>query len=92
MLPESKSIKSKVEIIVDILQQTNELYLDSKIETIESVVSGNDTLQFITDNGKLIIRGDFKPSEYSFNITYTTSPKQTLYFVNSISANTGPVN
>ena len=84
LLPESKSIKSKVEVIVDILQQTNELYLDSKIETIESVVSGNDTLQFIIDNGKLIIRGDFKPSEYSFNITYTTSPKQTLYFVNDL--------
>jgi aminopeptidase N len=84
LLPETKIIKAEVEVKLSILQKTNELYLDSKIENIESVVSGNDTLQFITDNGKLIIRGDFKPSEYSFKISYIASPKQTLYFVNDL--------
>lgn len=79
-----KYIKGILEVEVDILNKTNEIYLDSKNIAYEYILLDKDTMDYELKGDKVFIKGDFEPKSYRFQIRYTSSPKQTLYFVNDL--------
>ncbi|MDX1315744.1 MAG: M1 family peptidase, partial [Eudoraea sp.] len=89
--PLKEQIQGRVKYRMTSLYKVDSVYLDAQNMQIEEVRFNGQSVHFKNDGKKLIINKTINPGKkYRLDITYSTQPKQTVYFLgwkDSISGN-----
>ena len=80
--PQGKRILGTVTYEFDVLNPIDSVFLDAKDMTFKSVLLNSKKVKFTTDKDHITIHKKFKKGEkHLLTLNYSTSPKQTVYFI-----------
>lgn len=81
-IPKEKVIKGVVTYQFVITDKVDSIFLDAKNMDFASVQLNNKKLKFQYDGQRIVLHKKFKIGrKYSLQLTYSCSPKQTVYFI-----------
>ncbi len=81
--PSKKTVKGTMELVFDILRETDSVYIDAKNMEFDAVMLNGNPVEFYNDNKRLWVISSFAPSEENIlSLKYVAKPKQTMYFIN----------
>lgn len=81
-LPETKQLRGRVTYTFRVLQAVDSIYLNAQALNISTVQLNTKNISFSNTGKVLIVHHPFTPkSTHSLTISYTATPRQTLYFV-----------
>lgn len=82
ILPQTKVVHGEMEIMFDVLQSTDSIFLDAHNMHFKNVRFNSDSVNWSTDGTKLWIIHSFESSSNNkLTFSYNAKPKKALYFV-----------
>ncbi|WP_435622525.1 M1 family metallopeptidase [Flagellimonas sp.] len=79
--PYDRSISGKVEYEFNVLQHVDSIFLDAVDIDFSSVMLNGKPIKYVNTGKTIVINKRLKKDgEYTLSLTYSTSPKQTVYF------------
>ncbi|MEX0288173.1 MAG: M1 family metallopeptidase [Flavobacteriaceae bacterium] len=77
-----KQVAGEVVYTLEVLDRIDTVFLDAKNMNFSTVLLNNKKVKYASDGKTIVIHKKFKKgSSHMLSLTYTTQPKQTVYFV-----------